>query len=237
MRYFFIFILTLCMGCSEQRTLTSSQILKKSIQKQDPNNTLRDLKFKLRVQEPRLQIPERFSIVTLDNKTGEFELQRNRDSSISRHIIDKNGTAKTLLDNSTITDSSLIKKYRLEPQRNFSYRRFYRSFSLLPMSLQKEEYVLSEAVENVEFNDIPAYKISLELGEPMFSKNWNLFFAIADFTFLGLEIVYPEDASKGERVYFDGNFKMDGLSFARYHHWHELNGEYLGSDIFVSGIE
>lgn len=237
MKYFSIIILSLFLSCNNQPALTSSEILEKSIQKHDPDGNFKNLSFKLRVQEPRLQNPERFSIVSLNNITGEFELQRDRETHVSRHIIDKNNIAKTLFDNEIETDTFLIRKFRLDPKRNFIYRRYYQSFSMLPMSLQTEKHILKESVEKVTFNEIPAFKISLELEEPMWSNNWNIFFSQDDFTFLGGEVIFPDDPSKGERIYFDGYFTIAGVSFSRYHHWHELNGKYLGSDIFVKELE
>jgi len=237
MKYSLIIIIVLFVGCNNQQKLTSSQILENSIQKHDPNGRLKNLNFKLRVQEPRLQNPTRFSVVTLDNKTGEFELQRKRETHISKHIINKRGISKTLLDDRIETDTSVIKKYRLEPKRNIIYRRFYQSFSMLPMSLHSEKYILNETVEKVIFNKTLAYKISLKLEDSLFSKNWNMFFSRDDFTFLGLETIFLDNQSKGERIYFDGNLTIDGVSFSRYHHWHKLNGEYSGSDIFLKEIK
>ncbi|TVZ56162.1 hypothetical protein OD91_1442 [Lutibacter sp. Hel_I_33_5] len=238
MTRFFFFLLIIFFGCNQKPSLTSKQILEKSIKKHDPYNNLKSLKFKLRIQEPRINNPERLSIVTLNNSTGEFELQRNRDTHISTHKIDKNGDAITFLDDKIEKDSLLIKKYRLQPKRNSNYRRFYQTFSLLPMSLKNEKFDLNDNVVVVDFNSKKAFKLSIELQKPIFSKSLNLFFSKSDYQFLGLEIMYPENSGReGQRVIFDGVFNIVDVNFSRFHHWLNLKNEYLGSDIFVKELK
>ncbi|PQJ80437.1 DUF6503 family protein [Polaribacter porphyrae] len=238
MKYFSFYLLLLIFSCSTKtEILKSEEIIAKSIQKHDPKNQWSTASFEVHIQEPRVKNPERFSIVKLNNENGSFELQRNRDASISKHSIDENGIAKTLLDDKISTDSLLIKKYRLDPERNFGYKRFYQLLLGLPMSLQDEKIALKDKVEEVIFNDKNAYKLSVELEKPMFSKNWNLYFSVDDFTLLGIEIIFPDDATKGERLLFDGEIKISNIISPRMRHWYELDNTYSGSDIILREVK
>jgi len=190
----------------------------------------------LRIQEPRLQNPVRYSVVKLNNKTGAFSLHRNRDNHVSNHIIDNQGNASTFLDGNVITDTLVIKKYRLDPSRNFGYRRFYQSLMGLPMSLHIEKLDSIGDVSEVVFNGLQSYKVPVVLEKAMFSKHWNLYFSQNDFSMIGLEMVFPDDLKKGERLLFEGNINLKGINIPRYKHWHELSGEYSGSDIIVKEI-
>lgn len=232
----FSFLLIIC-SCSEKPTLTNIEILEKAIKKHDPNNEWKSAKINIHIQEPRVSNTERYSIVKLNNKNGSFELQRNREKSVSKHIIDENGLSKTFLDDTIPTDSLQIKKYRLNPKRNFGYRRFYQLLLGLPMSLQDEKMHLKDNIDVVIFNKKMTYKLSLELEQPMFSKNWNLYFSTDDFTLLGIEMVFPEDKNKGERLFFEGEIKINNISLARTHHWHELDNTYSGSDIILKELK
>lgn len=237
MKYICSFVLLILFSCNQKETLTNNEILEKGIEKHDPNNEWESANINIHIQEPRISNPERYSIVKLNNKNGSFELHRNREKSVSKHIIDENGVSKTFLDNQISTDSLLIKKYRLDPKRNFGYKRFYQLLLGLPMSLQNEKFYLKENVEEVFFNHQNAYKLSLELEKPMFSKNWNLYFSLNDFTLLGIEVVFPEDKNKGERLFFDGEMKINAMSIARTRHWYELDNTYAGSDIIIKKLK
>ncbi|WP_299670502.1 DUF6503 family protein [uncultured Polaribacter sp.] len=236
MKYLLSFLFLVFITCKTKPVLTSKEILKNSIQKHDPQNQWNFAALNFHIQEPRIGNPIRYSIVKLNNKTGAFELQRNRNTAISSHIIDDNGNASTLLNGNVTNDSLLIKKYRLDPKRNFGYKRFYQTLYGLPMSLKNEQITLHTKVEEVMFNKKNTYKISLEFKEPLFSKDWNLYFSVEDFTIQGIEMVFPEDLLKGDRVLFDDFVKVENLLLVRMHHWYALDNTYAGSDIILKQL-
>lgn len=238
MRLTTLFCLLLLWGCnSKKQNFTGKNIISKSIQKHDPNNEWPTADIHLRIQEPRIQNPVRYSEIKLNNATGVFSLLRNREKAVSNHLIDASGNASTLLDGKIITDTTLIKKYRLDPKRNFGYRRFYQSLMGLPMSLHIEKLDSIGKVSETVFNNIESYKVPVELAKPMFSKHWNLYFSKDDFSMIGLEMVFPNNPNKGERLFFDGTISIKGITIPRYKHWHELSGEYSGSDIIIKELK
>ncbi len=214
--------------------LNGKDLIQKSIKAHDPGNNWSNLELNIRVQEPRIGNPARFSEVKLNNKDGSFEMIRNREHHLSKHIIDASGNAKTLLDDSETYPDSLIAKYRLEPERNQRYRNYYQTMYRLPMSL-KIDTIFS--VAEVVYNNLPCYKISLELEEVMFSKHWNIFLAKDSYIYKGMEIVFPDEPEKGERLYFDGEINIGGVKIPRTRHWHELSDDaYSGSDSLVKEL-
>lgn len=238
MRYIILcFILVLASCASNETDLSGKEIIAKSIEKHDPNGKWPTTELHFRIQEPRLQNPVRYSDVALNNKNGAFSLFRNREDHVSNHIIDNKGDAITYLDGKIITDTLLIKKYRLEPSRNTGYRRFYQLLMGLPMSLHIEKLDSVGNVSRVLFNSVDSYKVPIILEKPMFSKYWNLYFAKDDFSMIGMEMIFPDDPSKGERLFFDGSIDLDGIIIPRHKHWHELSGAYSGSDIIVKNLK
>nr|WP_034242795.1 DUF6503 family protein [Aquimarina atlantica] len=173
----------------------------------------------------------------MNNNDHSFELKRNRDQHISTHIIDEKGISTTLLDGEVNTDSTQIKKYRLQPERNPNYQKFYQHLIGLPMSLNKAAVDTFGKTSKTVFNDTDSYKIELVLKEEIFSKHWNVFISQKDYTLLGIEIVFPDDPTKGERLYFSGEIIIEGVKIPRIRHWHEYDTDaYSGSDIIVKEI-
>lgn len=241
MNYFKYLLLSfLVFSCSDQNNnsdstqLSSPDLLKKSQSIHDPNDKWNELELSIHIQEPRIGNPPRYSKVRLNNVNGAFELIRNREQHLSKHIIDENGEAKIYLNDSEEIADSLVEKFRLKSERNIGYRDFYQLMYGLPMSLNDESIDNIGAVEVKNFNDQECYQIPIELKEAMFSKNWVIYIAKDSYRLKGLEIVFPEDASKGERLYFEGNIDLQGVQIPRFRHWHEYAGDnYSGSDIIL----
>ncbi len=242
-RYTILFTLLLS-SCFKQsnsndRTqLKGIDLLSKSQSIHDPNGLWNQLELSVYIQEPRIGNPSRYSKVHLNNANGAFELIRNREQHLSKHVIDENGQAKVYLDDSEEIVDSLVEKFRLKPERNLGYRDFYHLMYGLPMSLNDESVSKIGEVGVKYFNDRECYLIPIELKEAMFSKNWVIYIAKDSYKLKGLEIVFPEDTTKGERLYFEGNIDLNGVHIPRIRHWHEYaSDEYSGSDIVLKKWE
>ncbi len=237
--YFLIFcVLISCNSRQPQaKILSGKEIIAKSIKVHDPNQKWSGIKISIHIQEPRISDPFRYSTVKLNIENGEFELQRNRDDHISTHVVDSTGNAKVLLDGQEKITDSLVKKYKLSAERNKGYRNFYNMMYGLPMALENSITKYLGNTKEVVFNEQECYKISVELKEPLFSKYWHIFVSKKTFECKGVEITFPDDASKGERLYFEGEFFINGIKIPRIRHWYEYSDDqYSGSDIIVKEL-
>jgi len=238
MRYFFVFLLLLFVSCQPLETKYSGkELLQKSIQKHDPNDQWKEAKFSLRIQEPRLQNPVRFSEVSMNNKTNAFELKRNRGTKVASYGIDASGVTTVLLDNEIVQDTAIIAEYMLQHPRVKNYQRFYQILLGLPMSLGEDVLDKIGSVSQVTFNEKASYKVEIKLQKPLFSDTWNLFISTEDFTLLGIEMIFPDDPNKGERLYFDKTVQIGDINIPRIRHWYELDDTYSGSDIIVKRLD
>ncbi len=240
--YIGIVIILISISCSieskDRKVLDATEILNSSIAFHDSNNKWAQSALSMRIQEPRLQNPSRYSIVRFDNKDQSFELIRNREEHLSKHVVSKEGALKVYLDDNEEFADSLIEKYRLQPERNKVYSNFYKMMYGLPMTLNSNWVKQTGKVEQAMYNNRMCYMIPIELKEEMFSKNWNIFIAENTYEFKGMEIVFPDEETKGEKLYFDGLINIEGILIPRIRHWHELsNDNYLGSDIIVNRLD
>lgn len=226
----------LLLSCAKEPKIDGQKLLDQSISFHDPESNWDKAVFDIHIQEPRISNPFRYSIVKLDNNLNTFELSRNRDQYISTHIIDQNGRSTVLLDGVTVTDSTLIKKYRLDSSRNIRYKDFYKLIYGLPMSLSKSVSMIKQTTEQL-FNEKESFKVEVELEQAIISKHWNLFISKKDHQLLGIEIFFLGEPEKGERLYFEGIATINKMKLPRVRHWHTYNNDsYSGSDIIIKEI-
>ncbi|MFY0632031.1 MAG: hypothetical protein JXR05_16855 [Flavobacteriaceae bacterium] len=238
MRYLSFLFVLLFIGCkTPEKELTSNEVLEKSIQKHDPKNQWSNAIFSFRIQEPRLKNPERFSLVFIDNSNNSFMLMRNRGGKTASYQINPKGITSVSLDNKIVEDSLSIQKYMLQPRRVKSYQNFYQMMLGLPMSLNENTIAEFNAISKTVFNGKSSYKVQIKLKEPMFSDVWNLFISYDDFTLLGIEMIFPEEPNKGERLDFEKSIQIGEMTIPRIRHWYELNDTYSGSDVIVKLLE
>ncbi|MBQ0735550.1 hypothetical protein [Aquimarina celericrescens] len=71
-------------------------------------------------------------------------------------------------------------------------------------------------------------------------KFWYLgliFIADEDQHLIDVFITFPDDALKGEPLYFEGEFSINGTMIPRIRHWREYSdNQYSGSDIIVKEL-
>lgn len=238
MRYCIILSLLFFISCSNSDIkLSGKEIIQESIKKHDPKNQWSSAEFTLRIQEPRLRNPERFSLVYLNNKTDAFKLMRNREDKIASYGINAEGNITILLDNKAVEDSLLIKKYLLQPERVHIYKNSYQTMLGLPMTLDDEFILDIGDVSQTTFGREPAYKIPVTLKRKVFSEQWILYFSKGDFTLKGIDIIHPNEPDRGERLYFEKSIQVQDMFLHRMKHWYDNKEVYLGSDVTVYNLD
>ncbi len=215
----------------------SAYILEQSYAFHDPSGAWNNWQVNMHIQEPRIQNPQRYSMVNLNKADNSFNLIRNRDENISEHKIDKNGEATVLFNNSTDIPASMIDKYRLDPSRNISYKDFYETMYGLPMSLKGRIASMNPAETIIKDNQ-EIYVIDVKLNKPMFTDHWKIAINKTSFQIEGVQLINDQAPEKGEILEFEELVELDGIKVPRIRHWYEPNGKaYQGSDIIVKRIE
>ena len=216
--------------------LTAQQILGFSRQFHDPNGSWDTTKLELHIREPRTTTPERQSTVTIDNKAQSFELIRNRPGGhVSTHRVFADGKTETLWNGEATQDTALIRQFRLDPNRNHSYFKFYRFMYGLPMSLQPSDIRRFGRVAFRPFNGSACIKIPITLAKPMISNSWVLYFDQLTLELKGIEILSANNGPVSERLAFSEIIEYQGLKIPRIRNWTDpTTDKTTGTDIIVN---
>lgn len=227
-------------GCQLQtnvQNLSASDIIERSQKRYDPKGVWGSSEIQIHIQEPRPQTPYRYSILFLDNATGEFKLTRTVEEGLVDRIVTPSGEAKVLLNGEEEISEDIIEKYRLGAERNAGFRSFYQTMYSLPMSLNSEivENMKREEIALFEGNEV--YVIRIILKESMISNDWLLYIS-KDYTLKALKFDQPDDSDRPDEIMrFDGAYTYDEITIPRFRHWYyEESKEYLGSDVIVKDI-
>lgn len=213
----------------------SRYILRQSKNAHDPDNEWGDAILNIRIQEPRLQNPQRYSILTLNNKTGYFSLIRDSEVGKVERSIDEEGTPMVLVNGSTQIDEATVNEYRLGEDRNAGYRSFYEMMYGLPMSVSEDKLTGIEKAGLLSLEGQEVYGVMIELEEAMISKHWVLYIDKSDYSLAALKFDHSEDPSRpDEMLMFDGEYKFGEITIPRFRHWyHQESMEYRGSDVIL----
>ncbi|MEO0469765.1 MAG: DUF6503 family protein [Bacteroidota bacterium] len=179
-------------------------ILQKSIEIHDPAQQWKHTPLHLHIQEPRLQVPERYSIIHLDRAGQTFSMDRKRGRRMTTYQLAADGTSRVLLDSSDQYTAADEKTYFLQPNRPASYQDFYSVMYGLPMSLLENDRAEIEGVTTIDFFGQEAFAVSFLLAKPMISKHWRVMVSTENFEMLGLEFFDLQDDTAGEYIRFDG---------------------------------
>lgn len=203
------------------------------IKKADPEGLFEQTTFNLRIQEPRIQTPERFSEVLFNYETGAFVLNRKREDKTVSYSINEKGNPEIALDGcKRVSDADKL-KYGLDPDRNRNYRNYYQYLYGLPMILQdKGKFSFVSSSETV-FKDQKAMEYTFQLTTPIFSSIWKTTF-LQNGTLTKLDFYNMVNPNEGEYIIFDGTYQNESITIPRFRHWYsKKENEYLGSDIIV----
>jgi len=216
----------------------SQYILAQSQLKYDANQQWSESELRLHIQEPRINNPQRYSRIVLNNASSYFEIERDRNEGAIKRIIDERGTLRVLLNDSESIAPAIKEKYGLNQERSEGYRNFYQKMYGLPMSVTDDFYDEIAPAEPVTFEGEEAYRISLELKQEMISRYWRMIVSTEDYTLLAVEFYHPENPEEGEIIKFEDVVQVDGITLPRMRHWYEKQtNKYLGSDIIVEELD
>jgi len=219
--------------------INGDQLLKKMIEKADPNHQWPETTLKVHIQEPRVGNPQRHTKLTLKNAESYFAMERFRVDGIVSRSLSADGTSEIALDGIVDLPDSIIQKYKLNVQRTINHKRFYELMYGLPMTLNKSLWQNINPARRSQFEGKEVYEISIELKEEMISKFWTLIIGVNLYKLLAIEFSHPDETDGEEEIIkFEGEIKIANVVLPRIRNWYiKGSNEYLGSDIIVSELQ
>jgi len=214
--------------------IAATTVLEACFTYHDPNNEWPDWAGEYVVVEPRLQNPGRRSAVIFNPGAAVFEMERAYGDDIFRWKISKSRT-QAYLNGQLVTDTALINKHRLTPERADGYHRFY-SYTLgLPVSLKGKYRLLDSEAVLMEWKGHEVYKVEMEVENAPIATHWELFVDSKDYRLRSYQLL-PEEGL-GEYLMLDQEMEVRGMKWPRVKHWYASeNDEYLGSDLILSVV-
>lgn len=212
--------------------IEATTVLEACFSYHDPNNEWPNWAGEYVVVEPRLQNPGRRSEVMFNPAAAVFEMERAYGDDIFRWKVSNSGD-QAYLNGQLVTDTALINKHRLTPERADGYRRFY-SYTLgLPVSLKGQYRLLNPMAVLMEWKGYEVYKIEMEVENAPIATHWELFVDSKDYRLRSYQLL-PEEGL-GEYLMLDQEMEVQGMKWPRVKHWYASeNDEYLGSDLILS---
>ncbi|MCX2743278.1 DUF6503 family protein [Mangrovivirga sp. M17] len=201
-------------SCVNNSSKNGKYILAKSLAYHDPKGQWPEFKGQLKFEENHIiddSTVTRKTTVWLDNKTGEFRINRG-DTEI--HGVEN--------------DSCFIIKGNVDCERVFKLRNYYTYLWGLPMKLADEGTNIKENYKDTTFSDIPVYKITAEYD----TDTWDYFITKENYRLIGYQFV-KKDGS-GEVIYLEDEIKVEGMKIPQIRRWYTLDKKFLGEDILLS---
>lgn len=218
----------------EANTLpAASDILRRSLEFHDPQEQWPSSQFRMVIDEPRTNFPERQSTILIDLPEAAFEVTRQYDGTLVRRGIQQD-SCYNFADGEPVppADSATVNLYRLQCDRTQGYQGFYQLLTGLPMTLFSPEVSLKEEVVAVDFGPYPCYAVQARLTNPIISEQWVFYFDRSEYQLRGYRA-----AGEGAAEYLelDGLVGFNSMQLPRMRHWYSMaDSTYLGSDIVIT---
>ncbi len=198
---------------SSGQSLTNMEILEKSMQFHDPNNSWGTWQVNLEFTETRPSGPDRKTRVEIDQPNSYFRINRD-DKEI----------------HGVKADSCFVVKGDANCQRAITMRNYYTYLWGLPMKLTDPGTEIDRELRTESLNGINCHVLKVAYEK----DTWYYYIAQDDFAMIAYKFYKDEAAGKGELITTDGLFEYEGVRVPNNRTWYELPGnKILGTDILV----
>lgn len=216
------------------QTLTSAQLLEKSIQYHDPKGMWGKQMLMLNVEERSPEGAARMTNLEIDLTKDWFKMSQQRGGNQIERMV-KNGECSFLLNGSANIPADTIKKMGLTCERSLSTRNYYTYLWGLPMKLKDPGMILHEQVETVDFFGKPAQQIKVTYDEKVGSDVWFFYFHPTTAALIGYKFYHNEAKKDGEYITLEDEATVNGMRLPKIRKWYLNQGDkFLATDTLVS---
>ncbi|MEP2772751.1 MAG: DUF6503 family protein [Fulvivirga sp.] len=210
---------------------TASEILKRSVQYHDPNGIWQHFEAQLDITMAIPDDAERHSVVSINRKTGHFEMSVEKDGvEIFRSLKDGNCEIRF---NGQLTFSDEVKEqYGLTCERTKMYRNYYTYLYGLPMKIEDDGARLDPVAQKAQFMAKTYWKLKVTYDESVGSDTWYFYINPDTYALEVYQFYHNEQANDGEYILLTETINYRGMKIPKVRKWYmNADDKYLGVDI------
>jgi len=230
--FFFSLLLCICSLPSLAQSISSKDLLAKSIRYHDPQGMLHQKEVTMHFIETRPGGEDRKSSISFDIQREQF--QTNRKSKEGEEIISKINKAETSfsINGSSEITEEMIKKHRLDGKRLNMMKNYYQYLWLLPMKLNDPGTIIDPEVNAVDFFGKDLLQIRVTYTEEVGKDIWYFYFNPDSYALEGYRFYHDESKNDGEYILLEGEEEFKGVRLPKTRAWYtHKDAKLLGTDI------
>ena len=182
------------------QSLTSIELLDKSIQYNDPNNRWKNFKATLHFEQRHpMKTEQRFRKTIFDRSRNYFKFIQTTDDEILIREADGEN-CNNLYNGSTKIPEEVNKKHRFTCERAKMYRDYYEYLYGLPMKLKDQGTIIDPLVKDEIFNGRSVYSIRVTYEKNVGEDIWYFYFDKNSYALIGYRFFHDESKKDGEYI-------------------------------------
>lgn len=225
--------ISLCVA-NAQESLTTTQLLDRSIAFHDPDGQWMDCRFTLVIDMHIPDRPVRSSKVTIDNEKGSFALDMLRNGHMLQYKVDGLDSTEVMID-FRVPDSAQVASFDLTADRARRWRDYYGYLYGLPMKLKDDGVNIAEGVINTTFQGQTVLALKVTYDEQVGADTWYFYFNPNTYAMVGYRFYHDEAKNDGEYIVLTGMSIKNGMRIPKDRAWYvNADDRLLGTDYLIN---
>lgn len=233
MRYFFLCTALLISFVSLSQELTGSQLLEKTINYHNPNNTWTSFKGNLAITMSTPDGKERISDIILNLPEEYFQLTSTKDGVTIKQTLNK-GRCELMLNGSTTVSEEDKKTHRLTCERANMYKNYYTYLYGLPMKLKNPGTIIDPKTEKKTFKGKEYLVLKVTYEKEVGEDVWYFYFDQKTYAMEVYQFFHDETKNDGEYILLTDQEEVSGIKMPKNRAWYyNKDDKHLGTDVLT----
>ena len=222
------------MGNIFAQTLTSQQLLDKSIQYHDPKGKWNKAKLTLELKQDTPKRADRYTTAVVDNKRMNFSMTDKMEGKTIARIW-KDGKCSFVFNGNKNPSQEDIEKNKLTCDRTKLMHGYYMYLYGLPMKLKDAGTIIHEEVKSTTFQGKECLSFKVTYKEDVGKDTWYFYFHPKTYALIGYRFYKDESKNDGEYITLEDEVVVKGMRIPRDRKWYfNIDDNFLGTDYLMS---
>ena len=202
------------MGNVLAQTMTSQQLLDKSIKYHDPKGKWNEAKLTLEIKQDTPKRPDRFTTAVIDNKRMDFSMTDKVESKTTARIW-KEGKCSYELNGNKNPSQEEIEKHKLTCDRTKMMHGYYMYLYGLPMKLKDAGTIIHDEVKVTTFQGKECLSFKVTYKEDVGKDTWYFYFHPKTYALIGYRFYKDESKNDGEYITLEDEVVVKGMRISK----------------------